>query len=208
MRAAAAIVALAVTLFAGLMTMSRGGAAAMFLAALLTVTALYRVKSLGKRFVAALACVFVLIGVSLVIHGYQQSGRPPGRLRSGFDRRTRSQRCASGDLGRRFSGLERLLAVRRRRGQPPRDLSHVFDGALGSRIHTRRKRLSASGARNRPARPGAADGRHRHVLDAGAAAVCGGPTTVEFIWPAPRSRRGSWPASCIRWPISSGTSRR
>ncbi len=67
-----AMLALAVTLFAGLLTMSRGGAAAMFLAAILTVIALYRVKTLSKRFVAAMAGVFVLIGASLVIHGYSK----------------------------------------------------------------------------------------------------------------------------------------
>ncbi len=70
--ALAAVVALSVTLFAGLMTMSRGGAAAMLVATVLVVVALYRVKTLGKRFVVAAGGACLLIGACLVIHGYSK----------------------------------------------------------------------------------------------------------------------------------------
>jgi O-antigen ligase len=72
LRTLAALAALGITLFAGMMTLSRGGAAAMFLATLVTVVALYRAQMFGKRFVGVLAGIFVLIGTSLAIHGYRQ----------------------------------------------------------------------------------------------------------------------------------------
>ncbi len=62
--------AVGVVLFAGLMTLSRGGALAMFLATLVVVGALYRAGMLSWRFVAAVATLAVLIGASLTIHGY------------------------------------------------------------------------------------------------------------------------------------------
>jgi O-antigen ligase/tetratricopeptide (TPR) repeat protein len=60
---------LGVVLFAGLLSLSRGGIAAMFLALAICTAVCYRTTSLGRRFVAALAGSTVLIGVSLAIFG-------------------------------------------------------------------------------------------------------------------------------------------
>ena len=68
----AAIVGLGLVLFAGLMTLSRGGAAAMFAAASIVIVAFLRRGLLGARFAAVTAGVFALIFAALVIHGFQQ----------------------------------------------------------------------------------------------------------------------------------------
>lgn len=65
------LLALAVVLFAGLMTLSRGGVAMMAVAAAVSLGVLYRGGQIGGRFVLGLAGVFALIGGSLAIHGYQ-----------------------------------------------------------------------------------------------------------------------------------------
>ncbi len=65
-------VALGVVLFAGLLSLSRGGIIAMFLAAAICTAVCYRATSLGGRFVAALAGAGVLIGLSLAIFGYDR----------------------------------------------------------------------------------------------------------------------------------------
>jgi len=69
--------ALAVVLFAGLLSVSRGGAAVTFLAAAICVTVCYRAKSLGGKFVVGMISVGLLVGVSLAIFGHE---RIAGRL--------------------------------------------------------------------------------------------------------------------------------
>jgi O-antigen ligase len=64
--------ALGVVLFAGLLSLSRGGIIAMFLAAAVCTVICYRATSLGGRFVAALGGAGVLIGLSLAIFGYDR----------------------------------------------------------------------------------------------------------------------------------------
>jgi O-antigen ligase/tetratricopeptide (TPR) repeat protein len=66
------LAALGVVLFAGLMTLSRGGVMAMSLAALVFVAALTTVGLLSKRLLAGLTGTVALIAVALTIHGYQQ----------------------------------------------------------------------------------------------------------------------------------------
>jgi len=65
-------VALGVVLFAALLSLSRGGAVAMFLAASVCVAVCFRAKTLGTRFVLSLTGVAVLIGILLAVHGYDQ----------------------------------------------------------------------------------------------------------------------------------------
>ncbi|MFZ1932557.1 MAG: O-antigen ligase family protein [Thermoguttaceae bacterium] len=62
--------ALGGVLFAGLLSLSRGGTIAMFLAAVICTVVCYRATALGGRFVAALAGAGVLIGLSLAVFGY------------------------------------------------------------------------------------------------------------------------------------------
>ncbi len=63
--------ALAVVLFAVLLSFSRGGATMMLLAVAICGTVCYRASALGPRFLAGLAAVGVMIGVSLSIFGYE-----------------------------------------------------------------------------------------------------------------------------------------
>jgi len=62
--------ALGVILFAGLLSLSRGGILAMFLAATICTVVCYRTTSLGGRFVTALAGAGALMGLSLAIFGF------------------------------------------------------------------------------------------------------------------------------------------
>ncbi len=63
---------LGIVLFAGLLSLSRGGMAAMLVAATVCTVVCYKTTSLGKRFIAVLAAAGVLIGVSLAIFGYDR----------------------------------------------------------------------------------------------------------------------------------------
>ncbi|HUT11602.1 MAG TPA: O-antigen ligase family protein [Thermoguttaceae bacterium] len=65
-------VALGVVLFAALLSLSRGGAVAMLLAAAVCVAVCCRAKTLGTRFVLSLTGVALLIGVLLAVYGYDQ----------------------------------------------------------------------------------------------------------------------------------------
>lgn len=64
--------ALGIVLFAGLLSLSRGGMAAMFVATAVCTAVCYKTTTLGKRFIAVLAAAGVLIGVSLAIFGYDR----------------------------------------------------------------------------------------------------------------------------------------
>lgn len=64
--------ALGLVLFAGLMSLSRGGAVAMFFAALVSVVTLARARLLSRKLLLGLAGAFLLIAAALAIHGYQQ----------------------------------------------------------------------------------------------------------------------------------------
>jgi O-antigen ligase len=65
-------VALGIVLFAGLLSLSRGGILAMTTAVIVCTAVCYRATSLGRRFVAVLAGSAVFIGVSLAIFGFDQ----------------------------------------------------------------------------------------------------------------------------------------
>jgi O-antigen ligase/tetratricopeptide (TPR) repeat protein len=77
------LAALGVVLFAGLMTLSRGGVMAMSMAALVFVVALTTAGLLSKRLLAALAGAVALIAVALAIHGYRQVATRMGDLVGG-----------------------------------------------------------------------------------------------------------------------------
>lgn len=64
--------ALGVVLFAGLLSLSRGGILAMFLATLVCAAICYRTSSFGKRLLISLASAGVLIVASLGIFGYER----------------------------------------------------------------------------------------------------------------------------------------
>jgi len=76
-------VALGVVLFAGLLSLSRGGVVAIFVAAAVVVAVCYRAKTLGRRFVLSLAAAGILIGGLLTIHGYEMVSTRLDSLRSG-----------------------------------------------------------------------------------------------------------------------------
>ncbi len=65
-------VALGVVLFAGLLSLSRGGVAVMLLAVAVSVAVFYRARTVGSRFVLSLAVAAVLIVGLLAIHGYDK----------------------------------------------------------------------------------------------------------------------------------------
>lgn len=77
------VVALGLVLFAGLMTLSRGGAAAMLVAALVAAFALARAQLLEKKLLMGLAGSFLLIAVALTIHGHQSLTARMGDFVSG-----------------------------------------------------------------------------------------------------------------------------
>jgi len=77
------LLALGVVLFAALLSLSRGGAVALFIAAAVSVGIGYRMQTLQRRFVFALASVAALIAVGLAIHGYEQVNHRLGSLASG-----------------------------------------------------------------------------------------------------------------------------
>ncbi|NQT40949.1 MAG: O-antigen ligase family protein [Planctomycetes bacterium] len=66
------IFALGVVLLAGLLTLSRGGALAMLLAAAVAVAVQYRAKRAGLKFVGVSAVVALVVGASLFIHGFDR----------------------------------------------------------------------------------------------------------------------------------------
>jgi tetratricopeptide (TPR) repeat protein len=62
---------LGLVLFAGLLSLSRGGAVAMLLATGVALAVLYRADLVSRRFLASMAAAFAVIAVALVIHGLQ-----------------------------------------------------------------------------------------------------------------------------------------
>lgn len=65
-------IGLGVVMFAGLMTLSRGGAIAMFAALAVSGGLLYRIGALSSRLVVSFGLVSLFIGGALAIHGYQR----------------------------------------------------------------------------------------------------------------------------------------
>lgn len=88
--------AFGVVLFAGLLSLSRGGMLAMLIAAAVSVGVCYRARRLSGRFVLSMAGVAALIGVLLAVHGLdpvsdrmeQLSSGSVDRLDAGEGRRT------------------------------------------------------------------------------------------------------------------------
>ncbi len=75
--------ALGLVLFAGLLSLSRGGIAAMFLAALICTAVCYRTVSFGGRLLAGLALSIALIAAGLGIFGYERVSHRLESLTSG-----------------------------------------------------------------------------------------------------------------------------
>lgn len=65
-------IGLGVVMFAGLMTLSRGGAMAMFAALAVSGGLLYRAGAISGRFIVSFGLVSAFIGGALAIHGYQR----------------------------------------------------------------------------------------------------------------------------------------
>ncbi len=75
--------ALAAVLFAGLLSLSRGGIAAMVLAATVSTAVCWRTAALGGRLLAALGAAAAVIGISLAIFGLDRVGTRLEDLSSG-----------------------------------------------------------------------------------------------------------------------------
>jgi O-antigen ligase/tetratricopeptide (TPR) repeat protein len=75
--------ALGILLFAGLLSLSRGGILVMFLAAAVSTAICYRASAVSGRFLAALAAVGLLIGMSLTIFGFDRVSSRLDDLSSG-----------------------------------------------------------------------------------------------------------------------------
>jgi len=83
--------ALGIVLFAGLLSLSRGGMIAMFLAAAVVTAVSYGASALSGRFAAVLAGAGLLIGLSLAIFGHDRVGHRLDDIASGsVDRLDRS----------------------------------------------------------------------------------------------------------------------
>ena len=123
--------ALGVVLFAGLLSLSRGGILAIFLAAAVSTAICYRTASLGHRFIGLLAAAGLLIGVSLAIFGFDRVSNRLEDLSSGslerLDRGT--GRRAIWAHGRH--GHPQLFVVGNRRGKFLRSLPDVFRPSTG-----------------------------------------------------------------------------
>ncbi|HYW78368.1 MAG TPA: O-antigen ligase family protein, partial [Thermoguttaceae bacterium] len=76
-------VALGVVLFAGLLSLSRGGVSVMFLAVAICVVVCYRAKTVGIRFVLSLGAVALLIGALLTVEGFDRVSNRLDDLGSG-----------------------------------------------------------------------------------------------------------------------------
>lgn len=74
---------LGIVLFAGLLSLSRGGVAVMLLAAAVMTLACYRARVLGIRFVAASLGIAAVVAVALAIHGHDMVGQRMDDLVSG-----------------------------------------------------------------------------------------------------------------------------
>jgi tetratricopeptide (TPR) repeat protein len=77
------LLALAVVVFAGLMSLSRGGAVALLVAAAVAVAVGCRAKLLGRRTVLGLVAMALLTAAALTIHGYDKVQTRLGDLTSG-----------------------------------------------------------------------------------------------------------------------------
>lgn len=66
------VVAIGIVLFAGLMTLSRGGAAMLLLGTVICLVLFYRASLLSGKFVLGFLGIFVLVGTALFIHGYER----------------------------------------------------------------------------------------------------------------------------------------
>ncbi|MHB1035272.1 MAG: O-antigen ligase family protein [Pirellulales bacterium] len=77
------VLALGIVLFAGLLSLSRGGMSVLFLAAMISAVVCHRASALGWKFIASLAAAGVLIGASLTIFGYERVSRRLDDLSSG-----------------------------------------------------------------------------------------------------------------------------
>ncbi len=76
------LLTLGIVLFAGLMSLSRGGMMVMLLAAAISVVVCYRAKRLQTRFVFSLAAVALLIVALLAVHGLDRVSQRMGELSS------------------------------------------------------------------------------------------------------------------------------
>lgn len=76
------LLALGIVLFAGLMSLSRGGAIAIFVAAAVSIAACYRARTLGTRFVLGLAAMALLTVAALWIYGLDHVSDRLGDLTS------------------------------------------------------------------------------------------------------------------------------
>ncbi|MEE8451678.1 MAG: O-antigen ligase family protein [Thermoguttaceae bacterium] len=76
-------VALGVVLFAGLLSLSRGGVSVMFLAVAISVAVCYRARTVGFRFVLSLGAVGLLIGALLTVEGFDRVSNRLDDLGSG-----------------------------------------------------------------------------------------------------------------------------
>ena len=77
------LLALGVVVFGGLMSLSRGGAVAMGVAAAVSIAACYRARTLGMRFVFGLAAMALLTVAALWIYGFDRVSDRLGDLTSG-----------------------------------------------------------------------------------------------------------------------------
>lgn len=66
------MIGLGIVLFAGLLSLSRGGMLVMMVACMISVAVCYRASSLGIRFVASLGAAALLIGAALMVFGYDR----------------------------------------------------------------------------------------------------------------------------------------
>ena len=113
-------------LFAGLMSLSRGGMAALFIAALVSAALCCPASAAAGRFLGIMLAACLVIGAALAIFGLDNVGRRLETLTHGANERNEWSggrislwTCAA-------NGNPRLLLARGRRGQFQRGLSDIF----------------------------------------------------------------------------------
>ena len=148
--------AVGMVLFAGLLSLSRGGNSVLFLAATLAAVVTCRAAAVRGRFIAGLAAVGLLIGVSLAVFGYDRVSDRLSDLSSGSVERLDENDGRRTIWGAVVARHCRFRPVGLGRRQPPRGLSHVPRRSVGHpRVHARRERPPAS----EPWKPAASEPR-------------------------------------------------
>ena len=155
--------ALGIVLFAALLSLSRGGIAALFIAATVCAALCYWASSFSGRLLAVVAAVGLLIGASLGIFGFDRVSNRLEDFSSGSLERLDQSCRATDHLGRGRQGRPASFSAGNGRGKlfPRLSLVYRCRPRRGLCVYARRELLSANCPGNGLPRPGPDAGRNR-----------------------------------------------